>query len=357
MRGSSRNPSTSRCRSRVARSTRSRSARSWGPMPGPGSSASRWPVARPSSCAPSRTRSSAPSHCRSARWPTPACRSPSRPTAPAASSTVRSWPTVRAPARHRLAARRPDWAAAPEVALDIDIARAIQHIAFGPQPDTVFGAEPLPLSAVADSGLPVSFETDGPCRILDGALVADGAGTCTITASQPGDADWEPAAAVVLDLDIARAEQAIEFAAIDGAVVGEPLPLSATADSGLPVSFEASGACASSTGRGSRPIGSGTAPSPLRSRVTATGSRPSRRSRRCRSGQVARSSQWTPSRTRSSEPSHCRSAPRPIRACPSASRPAAPAVCSTAPSSSTAPDAVRSRPRKRVTLTGSRLRR
>ncbi len=150
-----------------------------------------------------------------------------------------------------------DWAAAPEVALDIDIARAIQHIAFGPQPDTVFGAEPLPVSAVADSGLPVSFETDGPCRILDGALVADGAGTCTITASQPGDADWEPAAAAVLDLDIARAEQAIEFAAIEGAVVGEPLPLSATADSGLPVSFEASGACVVEGAR-VRPIGSGT---------------------------------------------------------------------------------------------------
>ena len=61
-----------------------------------------------------------------------------------------------------------------------------QAIALDPVGDTVFGAEPLPLSATADSGLPVSFETDGPCRILEGALVTDGAGTCTVTACAAG---------------------------------------------------------------------------------------------------------------------------------------------------------------------------
>ena len=53
------------------------------------------------------------------------------------------------------------------------------------------------LTATASSGLAVSFSASGSCRITtvedQTAVVATGAGLCTVTASQPGDSDWDPA--------------------------------------------------------------------------------------------------------------------------------------------------------------------
>ncbi|MFV2064045.1 MAG: hypothetical protein ACC726_11115, partial [Chloroflexota bacterium] len=101
-----------------------------------------------------------------------------------------------------------------------------QGIEFEAVPDTVFGADPLPLAAAAGSGLGVELTAEGPCSILDGRLVTDGAGSCTITASQPGDIDWAPAPDVLLAIDIAKASQAIEFEAVPDTVFGaDPLPL------------------------------------------------------------------------------------------------------------------------------------
>ena len=150
-----------------------------------------------------------------------------------------------------------DWAPAAAVSLAIDIARAGQSIELTPIPDTVFGADPTPLSATAISGLPVGFVTEGPCRILEGALVTDGAGNCTITATQPGDDDWAPAAAVSLAIDIARAGQSIELTPVDGVFVGERFLIDSSADSGLPVTLQTRGACIAD-GLELRPLGSGT---------------------------------------------------------------------------------------------------
>ena len=132
-----------------------------------------------------------------------------------------------------------------------------QSIELTPIPDTVFGADPTPLSATAISGLPVGFVTEGPCRILEGALVTDGAGNCTITATQPGDDDWAPAAAVSLAIDIARAGQSIELTPVDGVFVGERFLIDSSADSGLPVTLQTRGACIAD-GLELRPLGSGT---------------------------------------------------------------------------------------------------
>ena len=53
----------------------------------------------------------------------------------------------------------------------------IQTIDLRPLPDTVLGADPVAISAEASSGLPVAIEVAGPCRVADGMLVADGAGS------------------------------------------------------------------------------------------------------------------------------------------------------------------------------------
>ncbi len=67
-----------------------------------------------------------------------------------------------------------------------------QTISFGPLPDRNLGDPDFTVSAVASSGLPVSFAaTGGACSLLgDGVTVhLDAAGTCTITATQPGGTD------------------------------------------------------------------------------------------------------------------------------------------------------------------------
>ena len=76
--------------------------------------------------------------------------------------------------------------------------------------------------------LPVEFTADGPCRIADGSLLVDGAGLCTIVASQPGDLDWAPAAPVTTTLRIDRGRQSIELQPIEDVAVGATVPVAVT---------------------------------------------------------------------------------------------------------------------------------
>src|SRR5262249_20291398 len=71
-----------------------------------------------------------------------------------------------------------------------------------------------------------------------------GAGTCTVTASQAGDSTYAPAADVSQTFSIAQASQTITFAPLADKTFGDPdFTVTATASSGLPVSFSASGNC------------------------------------------------------------------------------------------------------------------
>jgi hypothetical protein len=70
------------------------------------------------------------------------------------------------------------------------------------------------------------------------------AGLCTVTASQPGDANYLFAVPVTQRIAIAKAGQTITFGALANKTLGAAdFPVSATASSGLPVSFAASGYC------------------------------------------------------------------------------------------------------------------
>ena len=83
-----------------------------------------------------------------------------------------------------------------------------QTIAFDGLADRTYGDADFTVSASASSGLAVSFTADGHCTI-DGATVhLTGAGTCTITASQPGDSTYDAAPDVPQPFDIAKATQA-----------------------------------------------------------------------------------------------------------------------------------------------------
>ena len=82
----------------------------------------------------------------------------------------------------------------------------------------MLGAEPLVLPGESSAGLAIEYATEGPCHVAEGRLVADGAGACTLSASQPGDADWAPAVTLVHEIAIARRAQAIELAPLPDAV-------------------------------------------------------------------------------------------------------------------------------------------
>src|SRR4051812_27677289 len=63
-----------------------------------------------------------------------------------------------------------------------------QSIAFAPLPDKSFGDPDFTVAATASSGLPVSFAATGTCSVVGTTSHLTGAGSCTITASQPGNA-------------------------------------------------------------------------------------------------------------------------------------------------------------------------
>jgi hypothetical protein len=101
---------------------------------------------------------------------------------------------------------------------------------------------PLTLSATASSGLPVSFasKTSSVCTVSGTTATFVTAGSCIIQASQAGDGTWAAATPVLRTFTVDAASlhpQTITFNAPATQTVGTPLTLSATASSGLPVSF------------------------------------------------------------------------------------------------------------------------
>ncbi|HEY9028196.1 MAG TPA: hypothetical protein VIP05_28135 [Burkholderiaceae bacterium] len=97
-----------------------------------------------------------------------------------------------------------------------------------------------PLSATTTSGLPVTFSSNTPatCTVSDGNLVAVSVGECSITATQDGNAQFASALPAQQLFKILPHVQTITFASPGfQAIDATPPALSATSDSGLPVSF------------------------------------------------------------------------------------------------------------------------
>ena len=94
------------------------------------------------------------------------------------------------------------------------------------------------LSATATSGLAVTFEVvSGPGVVTGNELTFTGAGTVEVSAVQAGDERWLPATATQT-VAVARVVQTIDFAAIGTQTPADRVTLSATATSGLAVTFE-----------------------------------------------------------------------------------------------------------------------
>ncbi len=114
-----------------------------------------------------------------------------------------------------------------------------QTITFTPPAASPIGV-PVPLTASASSRLPVSFSSGTPavCSVSGATVTTRTPGTCSITATQGGSTTYAAARETrSLAVQAGRRAQRISFGIPPAARVGQPVVLTASASSGLPVSF------------------------------------------------------------------------------------------------------------------------
>ncbi len=161
-----------------------------------------------------RRRGSATRTSRSARRRAPACRwpSPQRAVARVSGATVH----LTAAGSCTLTASQAgnaSYAAAAPVAQTFAIAKASRR-SRSLTARAACGDPDFTVAAIASSGLPVSFSTSGQCTVSGAKVVhLSGAGSCTVRASQGGNANYEPAADVVQTFPIAPARSSRPCAA------------------------------------------------------------------------------------------------------------------------------------------------
>ena len=121
------------------------------------------------------------------------------------------------------------------------VERAAQTISFTP-PASATIDQSVTLSATASSWLPVTYSSSTPdvCKVSRATVAATAAGTCIIVASQPGDGQYAPADPVTGSIAVQKIPQTISFIPPASAIVDEPVTLTATASSGLPVTYSTS---------------------------------------------------------------------------------------------------------------------
>jgi parallel beta-helix repeat protein len=140
------------------------------------------------------------------------------------------------------------------------VTKANQTINFPSIPSKTYGDAPFAISATASSSLPLTFTViSGPATIAGNIVTLTGSGTVTIQASQAGNTNYNPATAVSQGFTVAKANQTINFPGIPSKTYGDaPFAISATASSGLPVSFTVISGPATISGNTVTLTGSGT---------------------------------------------------------------------------------------------------
>jgi hypothetical protein len=128
-----------------------------------------------------------------------------------------------------------------------NVSQSISLSGFGLEPQTITFANPgaqtvgtpLTLSASASSGLTVSYTstTTGICMVAGTTATFIASGTCTIDANQAGNSTYAPATQVQQSFTVNTEAQTITFSSIPAQPFGKSLNLSASASSGLTVSF------------------------------------------------------------------------------------------------------------------------
>jgi hypothetical protein len=131
------------------------------------------------------------------------------------------------------------YAVAQLVSQSIIVHAIPQTITFPAITATLTAATTLPLSATASSGLTVAFASATPavCTVSGTTASLLTSGTCTLQATQAGNANYAAATLVQQNVSVHLASQTITFPAIAAQVVGANVTLGATASSGLAVTY------------------------------------------------------------------------------------------------------------------------
>jgi hypothetical protein len=135
-----------------------------------------------------------------------------------------------------------NWNAATSVTRSFVVAKASQTVtlALSRYSAAYRDGDTTTVTRSATSGLAVTLGTSGPCSLDGTSLTTTGAGTCVVTGNQAGNANYLAAPAATQTLTIGKATQSITFAPLGGKTFGDAaFSISATASSGLPVSFTA----------------------------------------------------------------------------------------------------------------------
>jgi len=133
--------------------------------------------------------------------------------------------------------------AATNVVRGLTVNKANQTITFNSLVNKIVGDAPFNLTGNATSGLPVSYTSSNTpvATVIGNTVTIVGAGITTITASQEGNANFNSASLVFQNLTINKINQTITFATLSNRAVGDsPFNLTASASSGLPVSYTSS---------------------------------------------------------------------------------------------------------------------
>jgi hypothetical protein len=119
--------------------------------------------------------------------------------------------------------------AAPEVTEEVTAEKANQTITFGALADKIIGDPDFNVSASASSGLPVSFSASGSCSIIGTLVHITGVGSCSITASQSGNDNYNAAPDAIQTFSISYNFEGF-FRPVDNGVLniakaGQAIPL------------------------------------------------------------------------------------------------------------------------------------
>ena len=126
-----------------------------------------------------------------------------------------------------------------------------QVITFPALADRFVDQTPVTLQATASSSLAVIYNITGPATLNGNQLQLTGVGLVTVTAAQPGNAFYDPATNQVRSFTVTKRAQTITLPGDwpSARPLGSaPLPLNATASSGLTVAYSVSGSAKFSGG-------------------------------------------------------------------------------------------------------------
>jgi hypothetical protein len=137
--------------------------------------------------------------------------------------------------------------AAPQVVETVNAQKANQTITvtlFAPG-SAVYNTSFSVAASGGGSGNAVTFSSGGVCTNSGGTFtMTSGTGTCSVKFDQTGDTNYNAAPQVVESVTAQKASHSITFAPLPDKTFGDPdFMVSATSDSGLAVSFGASGNC------------------------------------------------------------------------------------------------------------------